>query len=480
MRTEPLNRLTPSGARTAAKRRGAAALRAIAVGGCTALVAAACLDGGGASASDRVEIRWFVGMGAGSDAPTIPAQEQIVEEFNASQDEIELVLEIVDADQAPDILSTQIATGDAPDIVGPMGIRGRSTFPGAWLDLTPYIEKNDYDLSDFDPALVDFYQIEEEGQIGLPFAVFPSFMYINLDLFDEAGLPYPPQEYGAPYVDAEGTERPWDIETMTELAMRLTVDAEGNDATDPAFDPENIVQFGFGNVFADLRAQSTLFGAGSLVDDEGNAQIPAHWAEAQQWYYEGMWEDRFMPNGPYGDSDMMGAGSWFESGNLAMGYTHLWYATCCMAAFEGNWDTAAVPSYNGEVTAKLHADTFSITADTEHPDEAFTVLTHLIGDAAEELTATYGGMPARISLQDGYFDRVGDANFEGQDINWDVAVEGMSYVDNPSHEGGMPNFLEAEAAIAEYATRFAQEPGLDIEAELENLRNDLQAVFDAA
>jgi multiple sugar transport system substrate-binding protein len=461
--------------------RGFNALRAIAVGGAAALLATACLDGGGASsASDRVEIRWFVGMGAGSDAPTIPAQEAVVEAFNASQDEIELVLEIVDADQAPNILSTQIATGDAPDIVGPMGIRGRSTFPGAWLDLTPHIEEHDYDLTDFDPALVDFYRIEEEGQIGLPFAVFPSFMYVNLGLFDEAGLPYPPQEYGAPYVDADGTERPWDIETMTDLAKRLTVDAEGNDATSPDFDPGNIVQFGFGNVFADLRAQSTLFGAGSFVDAEGNAQIPEHWATAQQWYYDGMWQDHFIPNGPYGDSDMLNAGSWFESGNLAMGNTHLWYATCCMAGFEGTWDTAAVPAHEGTVTAKLHADTFSITKDTEHPDEAFEVLTHLIGDAAEELTTTYGGMPARISLQDGYFDRVGAANFEGQDINWDTAVAGMTHVDNPSHESGMPNFLEAEAIIAEYGTRFAQEEGLDIPAELEALRAELQAVFDAA
>ncbi|MFG3340735.1 ABC transporter substrate-binding protein [Glycomyces sp. NPDC048151] len=465
-------RFTPRG-------RTAATTRALVVGACTALAATACLDGSGAAAGP-VEIRWFVGMGVGSDAPTIPAQEQIVDEFNASQDEIELVLEIVDADQAPDILSTQIATGDAPDIVGPMGIRGRSTFPGAWLDLTPLIEENDYDLTDFDPALVDFYQIEDEGQIGLPFAVFPSFMYVNLDLFDEAGLPYPPQEYGAPYVDAEGNERPWDIATLTDIAMQLTVDGEGNDANDPAFNPDDIVQFGFGNVFADIRAQSTLFGPGSLVSESGDAQIPEHWAAAQQWYYDGMWEQHFIPNGPYGDSDMLNAGSWFESGNLALGYSHLWYATCCMGGFEGNWNTAAVPAYDGATTAKLHADTFSITAGTEHPDEAFEVLTYLLGDAAEALTTTYGGMPARISLQDGYFDRVGAENFEGQEIDWDVAVEGMSYVDNPSHEGGMPNFLEAEAVIAEYGTRFSQEEGLDIPAELEALRTELQAVFDAA
>jgi multiple sugar transport system substrate-binding protein len=458
--------------------RAAATARALAIGACTALAASACLSGSGASAGP-VEIRWFVGVGAGSDAPTIPAQEQVVEEFNASQDEIELVLDIVDAGSAPGILNTQIATGDAPDIVGPMGIGARSKFPGAWLDLTPYIEKNDYDLSDFDPTLVDFYHVEEEGQIGLPFAVYPSFLYVNLDLFDEAGLPYPPQEYGAPYIDAAGNERPWNIETMTELAKQLTVDAEGNDATSPNFDPENIVQFGFGNIFADIRSRATLFGAGSLVDDQGNAQIPEHWKAGLQWYYDGMWNEHFMPNGPYGDSDMMGAGSWFESGNLGIGYSHLWYGTCCMTGFEGNWDTAAVPAYGDQVTAKLHADTFGITKDTEHPDEAFEVLTYLLGDAAEKLTQTYGGMPARLSLQEGYFDRIGEESFPDQDINWDVVVDSMAYADDPSHEGYMPNILESQAVLDEYGTRFDQEEGLDMNAELEQLQADLQSTFDA-
>ena len=136
-----------------------------------------------AGAQERVRVRWYVGLGAGTDAPLVAAQEEVVADFNASQDAIELVLEIVDNEQAYDVLSTQIAAGNAPDIVGPMGIRGRASFPGAWLDLTPQIEANSYDLSDFDPALIDFYRVEGEGQLGIPFAVFPSFLMYNIDLF---------------------------------------------------------------------------------------------------------------------------------------------------------------------------------------------------------------------------------------------------------------------------------------------------------
>lgn len=87
----------------------------------------------GGLAFAQTQIRWYVGLGAGTDEPTIAAQQGIVDEFNASQDEIELVLEIVDNDQAYDILATQSAAGNAPDIVGPMGSAGAlvSKAPGA-------------------------------------------------------------------------------------------------------------------------------------------------------------------------------------------------------------------------------------------------------------------------------------------------------------------------------------------------------------
>ncbi len=106
-------------------------------------------SGGG----ERVKVRWFVGLGAGTDEGAIPPQEEFVKRFNESQDKIELVLEIVDNDAAYDALATQIAAGNAPCIVGPVGIRGRDTFKGAWLDLQPLIEKYNYDMSDFDPAI---------------------------------------------------------------------------------------------------------------------------------------------------------------------------------------------------------------------------------------------------------------------------------------------------------------------------------------
>jgi multiple sugar transport system substrate-binding protein len=407
-------------------------------------------------------------------------QEKVVADFNASQDEIELVLEIVDADQAYSTLATQIAAGNAPDIVGPVGIRGRDFFRGAWLDLTDLIEANDYDLTDYDPALVEFYVDQQEGQLGLPFAIFPSFMSFNKELFDEAGLNYPPQEYGAPYIDADGNEVEWNVDTMTEVAKLLTVDGNGNDANSPDFDPEDIVQFGFYQQWTDFRGAATLFGPGALVDDEGNAQVPDQWRDAAEWYYDGIWNSSFYPSGPYENSDLF-AGNGFESGNVAMAQTHLWYHGCCVGNVDFEWDTAAIPANaSGQPTAKMHADTFAIMNGTEHPEETFVVLDYFLGEKAEEMTQMYGGMPARLSLQGAYFDTFAGTVPGGDEANWQVVTDSMAFADNPNHESYMPSPQEANERYNEFWSLLLENPGLDVQAEIDTLVADLQAIYDAA
>ena len=104
---------------------------------------------------------------------------------------IYLTLQIVDNRVASTTLATQIAANNAPDIVGPVGTVGRATFDGNWLDLTAEIQANNFDMSVYEPSVVQNYNLPGQGQIGIPFAVYPSFIYFNKDLFDEAGLAVP-------------------------------------------------------------------------------------------------------------------------------------------------------------------------------------------------------------------------------------------------------------------------------------------------
>ena len=430
----------------------------------------------GLTADGKVLIRWFVGLGTGAQPDQIADEQAVVAEFNESQDEITLSLEIYQNTTAYDILSTQIAAGNPPDIIGPVGFRGFYSYGDQLLDLQPYIEKTGFDTSDMDPAILEAYSEGFGGQVGIPFAIYPSFIYYNKDLFDEAGLPYPPHKVGEKY---DGKE--WTWETLTELAQKLTVDAAGNDATSADFDPDAIDQWGYYMQWTDPRGWGTQRGAGSIVDEAGNAVIPDNWLDAWQWFYDGMWKDHFIPTGTQNRSDVLGPDNAFQSGNVAMDFVHLWYV-CCAWPADGepkvpNWDIAVPPAHDGTTTAKLHADTVGIMKSTKHPDEAFEVMSYLLNN--DTLIARYGALPAVESKQAAFFEAL-DERFAPNEIDWQVALDMLAYPDVPSHEADMPNFLKSDAAIKAFQEKLITTDGLDVAAEAETLRETLQGLFDEA
>lgn len=425
---------------------------------------------------DRTVVRWFVGLGTGQNAEQVEAQEAVVEAFNASQESIFLEMEIVQNDVAYDTLATLIASGNAPDIIGPVGVKGSNAFSGQWADLQPLVDAADYDLEQYPQAAVDFYRVEGEGLIGLPFAVFPAHLFYNKELFDEAGLPYPPQAYGEPYGEGTEYEGAWDWNKVREIGMILTVDENGNDATMAEFNPNSIVQFGYLTMWTDGRGFPTHFGSGNFVDSSGSSTIPDHWREAYDWLYAGIWDDHFIPSQAYQDSDLLGVPNAFASGNLGIAGVHLWF-TCCLGEMSGDWDVAVMPSWGETTTAKLHADTFRLLDNSENKEAAFEVLTYLVGEASRDLLAVYGGMPARVE-ETAVFFQGQDSNYPDQEVNWQVAVDSLNYPDNPSHEGNMPNFNKADERISAFYSLVQSDGEIDLEAEIDTLLEDLQSIFD--
>jgi multiple sugar transport system substrate-binding protein len=439
-------------------------------------------------AEGKTQIRWFVGLGTGTQPDQIAVQEEVVADFNASQDEIELVLEIVPFDAAKDTLSTQIAAGAAPDIIGPVGWGGSAAFYGQWLDLGPYIEESGFDTSVFDPALVSFYQTEE-GQVGLPFAVFPSATFYVPAYFDEAGLNYPPSTYGESYVMPDGSEVEWNWDTLANVARLLTVDVNGNNSTDAAFDRDNIVQVGYVTQWQTHVAVQGSFIAGAAPMYSGDAPgeyvstIPDSWKEANRWIYDGMYGDQpFMATGPLQAAPEFGNGNLFNSGKAAMGITPIWY-TCCLGDFAAaglEFQAGALPvGADGEVHGRVDADTFRVWKGTQHPAEAFTVLSYLIGDGADKLLPIYGAMPAIASKTEAFFaKKTEDYPFVTPET-WAIFEAGLAYPDNPSAEQYQPNWSEAWARQQTFFDLMQNTPPdqLDFDAEWQKMVDDLNTIY---
>jgi multiple sugar transport system substrate-binding protein len=423
-------------------------------------------------------VRWFIGLGSGGKPEQVAAEQKFATDFNAKQKAIYLSVEIYDNSVAANQLQIQIAAGNPPDIIGPVGVEGLNIFRDNLLDLAPLIKSQNFDLTKFDPALADFFNMGKNGAtIGVPYATYPSFLYYNKKLFDEAKLPYPPTKVGEMY-----NGKPWDMAAVRELGMKLTVDKNGNDATSKDFDAANIVQWGFDMQWADDRADSeaTIFGASSVVAADGKtAQITPQFTAGLKWFNDGVWKDHFIPSYPQIQSDLLAKGNQFQSGNLAMADTHSWYMCCINPAAPAkasfSWGVAVTPAYNGVTTAKLHADTFSILNTSKNPTEAFTAVAALV--KSPELLTNYGAFPADPALQQAFFDTT-QKQYPNSKIDWTVPQAMLGYIDKPNHQAWMPDYQKARSALKAVYNKYRTTKDVDIDSTLSTLKTTLQGIFD--
>src|SRR5256885_13317014 len=77
-------------------------------------------------------IRIFVGLGTGTDDTQRKDADALIKEWNDAHPDIQIKFEYNDYATAKDVLLTQVAGGNAPDIVGPVGISGLNETGDLW------------------------------------------------------------------------------------------------------------------------------------------------------------------------------------------------------------------------------------------------------------------------------------------------------------------------------------------------------------
>jgi multiple sugar transport system substrate-binding protein len=437
-----------------------------------------------ASPAGVTVVRWFVGLGLGDAANQVSAEEAFVKAYNASQNEIYISLEIVPTDTAYETLQAEIANGNAPDIVGPVGVRSRNGFGGDFLDLSGEIAKTGYDMTRFPSAVVDLLE-EGTSQVGIPYLIDPGFIFYNKDIFAKANLPDLPTKVGDPW-----NGQPWTWDTLETIAAQLTVDTKGKKSTDTGFSPTSIAQYGIDFQWADGRTMASCFSAGTFLGPAGTATIPAGWEAAWTWYYNAMWQTHIAPTEKVIDSALLGNGSTVASGHLAMAVSWPWAISTYGGPVDKNgnsspkfakWGIAVMPSYNGLTSSPMDADTFVIPKGSAHPDAAFTAMTAIMAD--KSLQIAYGGMPAATADQPAWFAQFNQylaKIFPGNTVSWSVLQEMENYPANPSPEADLPNFQTVINLTAAFYTKMQTTNGLNLTNEFTNLQNSIQKAFEQA
>ena len=426
-----------------------------------------------------IVIRWYCCLGTGDSPDLVEAELKAADDFNASHPGIHLQFEGFIFDLARDSLSVMIGSGNGPDVVGPVGIGGAEAFHGQWLDLQPLIDKNKIDMTQFPESTVNLYKAGGEGQVGIPYAIYPSVLFYKASMFKEAGLAEPPHEWNSTYTMPDGNKVPWDYDTVREIAKILTVDKNGKDATEEGFDPENIVQWGFEPQRDDMRQTGAYWGAGSFMAADGKTvQMPEPWVAAWKHFYNGIWTDRFSVTGPqFQNTDLYPSGYPFHTGHVAMSTNYIWslYGLKDAAKTFTDWNMAATPAYKGKTTAAFNADTFRILKASKNHDAAFEVVKFLLSN--KDLISAYAAMPAVEAEQDAFLQGL-QADYS-QTIDWNVAKQSVPFADVPNFESFVPAYNQTFYLIQAFYTKWQATPGLDLDKEIADLKTQMQAKWDA-
>ena len=141
------------------------------------------------AAATQVEVIWYVRAD-----PTEQQWENavVIPAFEKANPNIKINLTVVPWVDFDTRMQTMIAAGTPPDIWSHWGPSGFQDYVkrGLVADLSPFIQKDKFDLTDFQEEVLNIYKVG--GKImGLPMLTTGSFIFYNKNLFDAAGVSYP-------------------------------------------------------------------------------------------------------------------------------------------------------------------------------------------------------------------------------------------------------------------------------------------------
>jgi multiple sugar transport system substrate-binding protein len=269
-----------------------------------------------------------------------------------------------------------INSGTPPDAVLSFTLSSVGQFcaSGAWQDLTPFMERDNFDLGQFPEAALQYTSFAG-SQCALPFLTDAYGLYYNTDMFAAAGITDPPRT----------------LSELAEVAKKLTV-----------FDPDGSIKVAgyvpwFGYYEVSTPALGTMFGAEWYSEDGTTSAVD----DDPQWKAVFEWERDFIAE-VYGDGDFQtgaerlqrfvaGAGDEFSSANdfqagrVAMNFDGEWrtafiadeapdlpYATAPFPVPDDRADEYGMGQIGGTI--------IGMPRGSPHPEEAWLLLQYMATD----------------------------------------------------------------------------------------------------
>jgi len=311
------------------------------------------------------------------DPAEINNQKAIVKTFTDANPSITVNVTVSDWEPYWAKLQTGLAGGAAPDVFamdGPLGPDYQTR--DALLDLTPYVQAENYDLGQLDANAVKDFTTADGGQFGLPRDLNVIALYYNKKMFDEAGVPYP-----------DGT---WDWDKLVEVAHKLTKDTNGDGIP---------YQWGVYTETTDMEnAWSSLVwqAGGDILAPDGTktALDTDQAAQGLQFLQDLIWKEKVLPD----PALFAETGDPFESGKAAMEINGSWLVPTDEAA---GLEFGIAPLPKGPVAQATSVNPTGavIYKGTKSPDAAWALVKYLASpEAQEKIMALKASVPVNKEI----------------------------------------------------------------------------------
>ena len=298
---------------------------------------------------------------------TIPDQnrqrvyQELIDEFNAKHDDVQIVYESVPWDQAHQKLVVMAGADNLPDILY-VHTNWFSEFQSAgWVlpldnyyrnwalkdDLLPYVQK----------VLIDQDQVVPFGQIiGIPCYLATHALFVRTDWLNEAGI-------------AKDSLKTWD--DIFAASAKLTDKAKNR----YGFSFRG-GRGGFDHMMFYVAAQT----GGKLYDDKGVCTFNTPEAKAAVERFCAMYKNGEAPQDAanWGFQEMVQG---FTAGLVGiLNQNADVIANCKDVMQEGTWDTIPFPKSNvdGKMYSKADGFLYSISSDSKYPDAAWAFIDFLL------------------------------------------------------------------------------------------------------
>jgi len=303
------------------------------------------------------------------DSAQQPAYEACAKAFTAKNPNITVKIEQSGWDDYWTAIQTGFVSGDAPDVfTDHLAKYPEFANKGQLVDIQPLVDQDKVDTSIYLKGLADLW-MKNGKRYGLPKDWDTIAVFYNKDMFTKAGVD--------PAIMKDWTWNPKDGGTFEQTIAKLTLDKNGKNGLDPAFDKTNVVQYGFIPEGGGSGVGQTQWSMYAVSDgwkfNDGPWGTKYYYddpklAETMTWY-AGLSTKGFAPKEE--DVTSLGGATLFETGKGAMVTEGSWNINNFVTGSKFGVGFGLLPVGPQGRKSMFNGLADSIWVGTKHPNEAW-------------------------------------------------------------------------------------------------------------